>query len=318
LTNDQRDIIIVPFPIKNSSFQLVIPMPPREQTEAEFLKSYDASKFERPSLTVDMVIFTILDRPRANERKLPEKDLCVLLIKRGGHPFKDRWALPGGFVMPTESPNQAAIRELAEETGVENVYMEQLYTWGDPGRDPRTWVVSCSYMALIDASRIKLAAGDDAVDARWFRVSKKLKQEKRKVMRNGSILKQKYSLVLSSNDLTTETWLEKTVTKQGRRQTEEEKILVPGELAFDHARMISYAVDRLRNKIEYTDLAFNLMPEYFTLTQLQQVYETILGCELLKANFRRKIGEKVIETDFITEGDRYRPSRLFRKKRDDG
>ena len=93
---------------------------------------------------------------------------------------------------------------------------------------------------------------------------------------------------------------------------------MPWELAFDHARMISYAVDRLHNKIGYTDLAFNLMPEYFTLTQLQQVYETILGNEFLKANFRRKIEDKVIETDCITEGDRYRPSRLFRKKREDG
>ena len=288
--------------------------PSREQTEAEFLKTYDASKYERPSVTVDMVIFTVLDRPQVNYRKLPEKDLCVLLIKRGGHPYKDRWALPGGFMNPTETLEQAAARELMEETGVENAYMEQLYTWGDPGRDPRTWVVSCSYMALVDANRFKLAAGDDAVDARWFRVSKKLKQEKRKVLRNGSMLKQKHSLILSSDAMTTEALLEKTVTKQGCRQTEEEQILVPGELAFDHARMIGYAVDRLRTKIEYTDLAFNLMSEYFTLTQLQQVYETILDCELLKANFRRKLESKVVKTDYFTEGDGYRPSQLFKMK----
>ena len=288
--------------------------PPREQTEAEFLKSYDASRYKRPSVTVDMVVFTVLDRPQSNYRRLPEKDLCVLLIKRGGHPFKDRWALPGGFVNPNESPDQAAVRELEEETGVKNAYMEQLYTWGDPGRDPRTWVISCSYMALIDANKIKLTAGDDAIDARWFRVSKKLKQEKHKSTRNCSILKQKYSLILSTKDLTTETFLEKTVTKQGKRKTEEEQILVPGELAFDHARMIGYAVDRLRNKIEYTDLAFSLMPEHFTLTQLQKVYETILDCEFLKANFRRKIENKVIETEQFTEGDGYRPSRLFKVK----
>lgn len=290
----------------------------RAQAEAEFLKSYDASQYERPSVTVDMVIFTVLDRPQTNYRKLPEKDLCVLLIKRGGHPFKGCWALPGGFVMPTETLERAAIRELAEETGVENAYMEQLYTWGDPGRDPRTWVISCSYMALIDASRIKLVAGDDAVDARWFRVSKKLKQEKRKTTRNGSVWKQKHSLVLSSDDQKTEALLEKIITRYGSRKTEEEQILAPGELAFDHARMIGYAVDRLRNKIEYTDLAFNLMPEYFTLTQLQQVYETILDCELLKANFRRKLENKVVETDYFTEGDGYRPSQLFKVKRDTG
>lgn len=290
---------------------------PDNRSEAEFLKSYDASKYPRPSVTVDMVIFTVMDRPQPNYRKLPEKDLKVLLIKRGGHPFKDCWALPGGFVRPTESLEQAAARELAEETGVENLYMEQLFTWGDPGRDPRTWVISCSYMALADANRIKLAAGDDAVDAHWFGVSKKLRMEKKKPTKTGGISKKKYSLTLSSERLTTETILEKTVRKEGASCAEKEKIIVPGALAFDHARMIAYAVDRLRNKIEYTDLAFNLMPEYFTLTQLQQVYETILDAELLKANFRRKIEEKVVETDRFTDGDGYRPSRLFKMKREE-
>ena len=290
---------------------------PEKQTEAEFLKSYDASKYPRPSVAVDMVIFSVMDQPQPNYRKLPEKELKVLLIKRGGHPFKDCWALPGGFVRPTESLEQAATRELVEETGVENVYMEQLFTWGEPGRDPRTWVISCSYMALIDASRIKLDAGDDAVDAQWFSVSKKLKLEKKKLTKSGSISKQRYSLVLSSEHLTTETQLEKIVRKMGASQTEEEQIVVPGDLAFDHARMIAYAVDRLRRKIEYADLAFNLMPEHFTLTQLQQVYETILDKELLKANFRRKIEDKVIETDRFTDGDGYRPSRLFKIRKED-
>ncbi len=289
---------------------------PAKQTEAEFLKSYDASKYPRPSVTVDMVIFTVMDRPQTNYRKLPEKDLKVLLIKRGGHPFKDCWALPGGFVKPTESLDQAAARELAEETGVNDVYMEQLFTWGDPGRDPRTWVISCSYMALIDASRINLAAGDDAVDAQWFSVAKKLKLERKKPTKNGSIAKQIYSLLLSSDELKTETQLEKTVRKAGAMRTEDERIVLPGSLAFDHGRMISCALDRLRNKIEDTDMAFNLMPEYFTLTQLQQVYETILGKELLKANFRRKIEDNVVDTGMFTDGDGYRPSRLYKMKRE--
>ena len=288
----------------------------RSQTESEFLKSYDASQYPRPSLTVDMVIFTVLDRPQRNDRKLPEKDLCVLLIQRGDHPFKDHWALPGGFVQPTETLDQAAERELVEETGVENVSMEQLYTWGDPGRDPRTWIVSCSYMALIDASRIRLAAGDDAACAEWFRVTKKLRKEKRTLKLGGSILKQKYSLLLSSDELATEAQLEKTVTKHGQGRTEYARIVAPGELAFDHARIIGYAVDQLRNKIKHTDLAFNLMPEFFTLTQLQQVYETILGYEMLKANFRRKIENKVVETNRFTEGDGHRPTRLFKRKQD--
>lgn len=288
--------------------------PPPMLSESEFLKTYDASRYPRPSVTVDMVIFTVMDRPQPNYRKLPEKDLKALLIKRGGHPFKDAWALPGGFVKPDESLAQAAVRELAEETGLNNVYMEQLYTWSEPGRDPRTWVISCSHLALIEASRLQLRAGDDAVDAKWFTVTKKLKHEEREINPEGSVHRQRCSLVLAEEELVTETILEKTIVQCGKTCTQEEHILVPGKLAFDHARMISYALDRLRNKIEYTDLAFNLMPERFTLTQLQQVYETILDRELLKANFRRKIEGKLIETDQTTDGDGYRPSRLYKMK----
>lgn len=291
-------------------------MPQHEQSEAEFLKTYDAGKYPRPSLTVDMVIFTVTDHPQSNCRKLPEKELKVLLIQRGGHPFKGCWALPGGFVSPTESLEQAAARELTEETGLKNVYMEQLYTWGDPGRDPRTWVVSCSYLALIDASRIQLIAGDDAADAQWFTVSKKLKLEKRKLTRNGSLAKQRFSLRLCSSATDIESQLEKTVAKNGNVRTEEERITDSGSLAFDHARIISYAVERLRNKVESTDLAFQLMPEFFTLTQLQQVYETILDRKLLKASFRRKIEDRVVETDRFTDDDH--PARLFKMRHETG
>ena len=285
-----------------------------QQTEAEFLKSYDAGKYPRPSVTADVVIFTVLDREQSNDQKLPEKDLCVLLIKRGGHPFKDYWALPGGFVNPTESLDQAAARELYEETGVKDVYMEQLYTWGDPGRDPRTWVISCSYMSLIDVGRIKLAAGDDAVDAKWFCVTKKLKNETKKPTHNGSTLDQDFTLTIASDELTTESQLVKTTTTRGNNRTEDERIVVPGDLAFDHTRIISHAVDRLRNRIEYTDIVFNLMPEFFTITQLQKVYETILDRELSTVDFRHKIENKIEETDRFTDGDQ--SSRLFQMKRD--
>lgn len=285
-----------------------------QQSEEEFLKSYDACVFERPSVTVDMVIFTVMDRKQPNYRKLPDKELKVLLIKRGGHPFLGHWALPGGFVRPHENLDQAASRELSEETGVANVYMEQLYTFGDIGRDPRTRVISCAYMALIDSTNIKLTAGDDAADAKWFSVSKKLKQETRTVTDSGSIKSQQFSLTLWSDEIETETLLEKTITQTGRQSIEQERITAPGKLAFDHALMISHAVDRLRNKIEYTDLTFHLMPEFFTLTQLQQVYETILDRELLKANFRRKIDGKVIETNRFAETLGHRPSRLYKMK----
>lgn len=286
----------------------------KNQSEAEFLKSYDAAAYERPSVTVDMVIFGVLDREQDNYRKLPEKELKVLLVKRGGHPYRGAWALPGGFVRPNENLDQAAERELHEETGVSNVYMEQLYTWGDLGRDPRTRVISCSYMALIDGSKVRLVAGDDAADAKWFTVTKRLKQETRTVTKKGSVCKQRFVLTLTSDEIETVTELEKTITRTGKQCREEERIVVPGQLAFDHARMIGYALDRLRYKIEQTDIAFHLMPDLFTLTQLQQVYETILDRELLKANFRRKIEGKVLETDQYTDAYGHRPSRLFKMK----
>lgn len=283
-------------------------------TEAEFLRSYDPSKYERPSVTVDMVIFTVTDREQKNYRKLPEKDLKVLLIKRGGHPYRGAWALPGGFVNPDENLHQAAARELAEETGIRDVYMEQLYTWGDPDRDPRTRVISCSYMALVDSADIRLRAGDDADDARWFTIVKRLQHEKR-AEESGSIVRNRqFALTLTSDEMEMNAEIEKTITTTGKLQIEDEQIVQPGKLAFDHARIISYALDRLRNKIEHTNIAFHLVPERFTLTQLQQVYDTILDREELKASFRRKIEGKVIETDQFADSSGHRPSKLYRMK----
>ena len=113
-------------------------------TEKEFLERYQPSDYERPSVATDMVIFTARDCKEDNYRKLPEKKLQILLIKRGGHPYMNKWALPGGFVEPDETTEQAAKRELLEETGVDNIYLEQLYTFSEPKRDPRMWVMSCS------------------------------------------------------------------------------------------------------------------------------------------------------------------------------
>ena len=131
------------------------------EEEMNFLKSYDASKYERPSVTADIVIFTLGDAG----------NLQVLLIKRGGFPYKGRWAIPGGFVnVGKESVDEAAARELKEETGVENVYLKQLYTFGEPGRDPRTTVISVAYTALVPKGELKVQAGDDAQEARLFNI----------------------------------------------------------------------------------------------------------------------------------------------------
>ena len=211
---------------------------------------YDASKYERPSVTVDVVMMS-----------LRQRDLQVLLIKRRSWPYEGMWAIPGGFVNMDESLEAAAKRELQEETGVQDVYLEQLYTFGDPGRDPRTRVITVVYFALLDSARLQVKAADDAADVGWFSV---------------------YHLP---------------------------------QLAFDHEKILHYTLDRLRGKLSYTTIAFNLLPERFTLRELQRVYEIIQHKkELDKRNFRKKIlsngiledtGEKKMEGT-------HRPARLYR------
>lgn len=284
----------------------------QECTEAEFLSRYDASRYERPSVTVDMLIFTIMDEKVDNYRKLPEKSLKLLMIKRGGHPYKGDWALPGGFVNIDESLEDAAKRELKSETNVDEVYLEQLYTWGDVGRDPRTRVISCSYMALADSSAFDVKAGDDAADAAWFKVSYKLLEERRTILEKGFSNEKNIRLVLTGDADSLEAIIKVIERYDNKAKRVDRQIVTSKGIAFDHALMIGYAIERLRNKIEYTDIAFSLMPELFTLTELQQVYELILDKELLAAAFRRKIAHMVIETNQSTRDAGHRPSKLYR------
>lgn len=281
-------------------------------TEEEFLKAYDAGEYERPSVTVDMLIFTVTDEEKKSYRKLPEKVLRLLMIKRGDHPYIGQWALPGGFVNMDESMDEAARRELKEETNIDNIYMEQLYTWGDVGRDPRTRIISTSYMSLVDSHTLDVKADDDADDAKWFTISCKLYQEQKTVTPAGYILQRLFKLTLSNEDEILSATVKIVKTVENRITKIEREIIESEGIAFDHAKIIEYGIERLRNKIEYTDIAFNLMPELFTLTELQQVYEIILDTELLKANFRRKISDMVIETNEYTKDAGHRPSKLFR------
>ncbi|RXZ83758.1 NUDIX hydrolase [Paenibacillaceae bacterium] len=282
-------------------------------TEHEFMQRYRAGDYERPSVAADMVIFTVTDTDADNYRKLPEKELRVLLIQRGGHPFLGKWALPGGFVRPSETTEQAAARELREETGVDNVYLEQLYTFSDIGRDPRTWVMSCCYMSLINSGQVQLKAGDDAANAAWFKVSFRLLREHKELIEDGYIKSLQYELKLSSNHEELAAVVERTVTVTETSTAASYSIVSNDGLAFDHAKMIAYAIERLRGKVNYTDIALHLMPKLFTLTELQQVYEVILDKELLKAAFRRKVADLVMETDHYTENAGHRPSRLYRR-----
>ncbi len=281
-------------------------------TEEQFLSTYDASKFERPSVTVDMLIFTVTDEEKKNYRRLPEKVLRLLMIKRGDHPYIGQWALPGGFVQMNESLDEGAYRELKEETNIDDIYIEQLYTWGDVGRDPRTRVISASYMSLVDSSTLDIKASDDADDAKWFTVSCKLYQEQKTVTEKGYVLQRLFKLSLSNDENSLSSVVKIIKTVEGKVTKVEREVIESNGIAFDHAKIIEYAIERLRSKIEYTDIAFNLMPELFTLTELQQVYEVILDTELLKANFRRKTADMVIETNEYTKDAGHRPSKLFR------
>ena len=210
--------------------------------------------YPKPAVTADIVIFTIKDN-----------DLKVLLVKRGQEPFKDKWALPGGFVRLSESLEEAAKRELEEETGVKDVYLEQLYSFGDPKRDPRGRTITVAYFALINSEKAKqkLKPTADVKKARWFLISS-----------------------------------------------------IP-QLAFDHNKILKYAIKRLRWKFEYTTIAFSMLSKKFTLTQLQKIYELVFDRKFDKRNFRKKIlSLNLLEpTKDIKKDVSYRPPKLYSFKR---
>ncbi len=281
-------------------------------TEQEFLAAYRPGDYVRPSVACDMVIFTVTDTETSSYRKNPDKELRVLLIERGGHPCLGEWALPGGFVNPNENTEHAAKRELKEEAGVENIYLEQLYTFSDPNRDPRTWVMSCSYMALVDSANLRIQAGDDADKAAWFQLSFKQGYDDSTEFLGGVRRIRRYALELTSDDTRLSAIVEHSRVISKNCSEEDFRIVENNGLAFDHAKILTYALLRLQGKLDYSGIVMHLMPELFTLSELQRVYEVILGKTLLKAAFRRKIAPLVTETEQFTQNAGHRPSRLYK------
>ncbi len=219
---------------------------PSATAQTESIESY-----ARPAVTVDVLLFTIR-----------EEKLQLALIKRGIEPFKSRWAIPGGFVRMDEELEEAARREIEEETGVRDVFLEQLYTFGEPNRDPRTRVITIVYFALVPGEHLTLRADTDASDASWFSVDE-----------------------------------------------------LPA-LAFDHNEIVEVGIERLKAKIEYSNVAYGLLPARFRLSELQRVYEIILGRALDKRNFRKR----VLALGLVEATDKYssgahRPAQLFRWKK---
>ena len=276
-------------------------------TEKEFLETYKPGDYERPSVTADILLFTIENKEKINERTNDEKDLKVLLIKRNNHPYMNKWALPGGFVGMDEDIETSAYRELKEETNIsENVYLEQLYTFSNPNRDPRMRVISTAYMALTPATNVKKTlAGDDACDANWFTI--------RKTKVNENDINRIDVLEIINKDLNIHMKYDVIYSFANKKTIINKRNDTNGELAFDHIDIVNMGLTRLRNKVNYTSVAFNLLPELFTLTDLQQVYEILLGETLVKPNFRKKIQNMVIKTEFMKETVGYHRPYLYKK-----
>jgi ADP-ribose pyrophosphatase len=282
-----------------------------DKNEREFLSEYDVNIYDRPSVTNDIIIFTTGDKIEENSRKVPKKGMQVLLIKRDDYPYKGKWAIPGGFVKNDESLEEGALRKLKEETGIDNVYTEQLYTFGEVNRDPRTRVISIGNIALISKEDIRFGDYKDRKESKWFWVEKNLVDSKKDETHTIN----KYILKFESEDEEIKfnyEIIEKIERTIFRKKENSYKTLNESndELAFDHYKIIDYAVDRIRNKIEYTPIALNLLPRLFTVKELQNVYEAIMGREIL--NFRRKMEDMIIETDEKIEGKPFRPAKVFK------
>ena len=285
-------------------------------TEKEFLESYDVSNYDRPSVTVDMVLFSLGEKQNDTlKRKNKQKELKILLVKREEHPFIDTWSIPGGFVKINESLKDGVERKLKEDTGIDNLYFEQLYTWGDVDRDPRTRIISTSYMALVSNNNI---ITDENRDVALFSIEKK-SLGKKKISSEEIHYNYKVSLFSEEKDIMIEyDLIEKIKIRDFDREVDYEyKLTSSGEgLSFDHLKIIDYALERMKNKVQYTAIAFSLLPKLFTLTELQQVYEILLGRVLIKSNFRRWVSRLVEETDETKKEGAHRPSRLFRLKKE--
>ena len=273
-------------------------MEKKYSSEYEFLSNYNSNEYEKLSVTTDILVVSVSSEKHDNYRKTDNKKMSILLVKRDNYPYKDKWCLPGGFVNIDENLDDAPVRILKKETNLNNIYLEQLYTFGSVNRDPRMRVISTSYIALIDKNRLTENINKNAS---WFDIT--LYEEKNNIV----------NIVLDNGEETISFDIEK-VLREKTTDRYSFKIKKNTLLAFDHPQVILSGLERLKNKLEYTDIVFNMMPELFTLGELQQVYEVILGKKLLDPAFRRIIANKVEKTEKQKTGGGHRPSYLFKYK----
>jgi len=224
-------------------------------TEKEFLENYNIHDYDTPLCTVDMAIFSLID-----------DELNVLLVDRDSHPFKDKWALPGGFVdlNKDNSTDAAAHRKLKEKTGINSAYLEQVETIGSPSRDPRGWSLTVLYFALVDITKVEFS--EEGRRSKWMPIS----------------------------------WI------------------TNNKLAFDHNHLVDVAMKRLYSKATYTALPIELMPQEFTLTELQSVFEMILGRSLQAKSFRNRVmAAGMVEETGGSKISGKRPAKLYRSTKVD-
>jgi len=271
------------------------------KTEEEYLKEYDVNAYERgPSISVDNLVFVIQVVESENVRKLGDNELQVLLIKRDEHPYIDYWSLPGAFVGKEETLEKACKRCLKDKTSIEGIKLEELGVFDDVNRDPRTRIISIAYICLLNKEVNNLMGNRGECD--WFTITKSednkkiILENKDKENKDSSIEKLEIHLKIKDNKL----------------------IVGDSDLPFDHGKLIYLGIEKLKKDIEEDDLAFSLMPEKFTLAQLQQVYNLFRdeNNKYTKANFTRKIKDKIIETDEYFNGG-FRPAKLYKYKEKD-
>ena len=287
------------------------------QEEKDFLKQYDISKFKQPSVTVDIAVFAIRaedDEEERDYRRDPVLSLSLLMVRRGMYPYKDRWALPGGFLHQGESIAECAGRELKEETSVEDAYLHPFGTFSQDGRDPRGWIISVGFLALMDARKYRIRAGSDAWDAAWFTMTAHREKETRKEKGQDVTITCVWRLMLENRHegVRLTGWVEETKRFSGHRRMVSYRLLESEGFAFDHAKIVLQAFVELRNRTQQDGkIVFDLMPEKFTLNMLQEAHEIILGRSLLTPNFRRKIEPYVTQTEETYTGVGHRPARLY-------
>ncbi len=268
-------------------------------SEKEFLSNYRLEDYERPSVTTDVAAFMIRQEEKSSYRKIAENKLLLLMIRRGGHPFKGMWALPGGFLQKDETVEQCALREITEETGVTPASIMPVGVYSAPNRDPRGWIISNAYVSIISEESVRQIGSDDADDAQWFAVSFTSDDDGR------------YHLTLTYGETELHAVLEIESQHFGRTAF---RIIENGGIAFDHAAIIASALSALRSEAKNYDIIFDFLPETFTLTALQKVQETIMNVSILPANFRRMVSGYVEETDEFVRGEGHRPAKLYRRK----